>query len=355
MSKDVKSPKYQGVYWRELKNGDKQYFLRMRRFGRVYRIPVGRASEGCNEDLCAFKYRAYSESQRFLNEVIDPQNYVQELDWSFEKIVNFYIQNRSLSEITQHRLKKLCQTPFAKSKRLTREQLQRYFNQLLKKKSPSTVRLCFRQIRAIMKYAINHEKYRFPDPTVGIDIPNEPSTRQRYLTTTEVRQLLEAVQNKPLLLLFVKMSLCTGARLSTIVNVQRKDIHEDGSVDLYNTKCRRWYKGFLDEETMALVKSRQGYIFSKKWHQKEKPPTNSIQRSLQNILNKLFNTPDTPKLKRVVVHTLRHSVATQQIRKGVPLEVVSKTLDHSSITVTSMVYAKVVPEMVQKAVANLWE
>ena len=98
-----------------------------------------------------------------------------------------------------------------------------------------------------------------------------------------------------------------------------------------------------------------GPASSKKWHQKEKPPTNSIQRSLQNILNKLFNTPDTPKLKRVVVHTLRHSVATQQIRKGVPLEVVSKTLDHSSITVTSMVYAKVVPEMVQKAVTNLWE
>lgn len=46
MSKDVKSPKYHGVYWRELKNGDKQYFLRMRRFGRVFRIPVGRHQKG---------------------------------------------------------------------------------------------------------------------------------------------------------------------------------------------------------------------------------------------------------------------------------------------------------------------
>ncbi|MGH3275340.1 MAG: tyrosine-type recombinase/integrase [Streptosporangiaceae bacterium] len=37
-------------------------------------------------------------------------------------------------------------------------------------------------------------------------------------------------------------------------------------------------------------------------------------------------------------HTLRHSHATDLIRRGVPIEVVSKRLTHSSVTTTSAAY-----------------
>lgn len=167
--------------------------------------------------------------------------------------------------------------------------------------------------------------------------------------------VLDAVRTKPSLYLFVKMALNTGARLGTLISVQRKHIHNDGSIDLYNHKCQRWYKGYLDEETLTLLESRQGYVLSKPGFENVPPKKEAIQVSLLKILNKLFNTPDTPKEMRVVIHTLRHSVATQQLRKGVSIEVVSKTLDHSSIAVTGAVYAKVVPELVRAAVSNLWD
>lgn len=122
MSREVKSPKYQGVYWRELINGDKQYYLRMRRLGRSQRIPIGKASEGCTEEFCAFKYRAYSESEKFLKEVVDPQNYAVELDWNFEQLLNFYLTNRQLKS-TKRQLMIFHTVPFARSKRLSTEQV----------------------------------------------------------------------------------------------------------------------------------------------------------------------------------------------------------------------------------------
>ena len=74
----------------------------------------------------------------------------------------------------------------------------------------------------------------------------------------------------------------------------------------------------------------------------------------KNYSWELFNDEDTPPEKRAVVHTLRHSVATQQVRKGVPIEVISKTLDHSSINVTSQIYAKIAPELIKQATSDLW-
>ena len=46
LSKEYKSKRFQGVYWRELEGKDKSYFLRIRIDGKVKRIPIGKKSEG---------------------------------------------------------------------------------------------------------------------------------------------------------------------------------------------------------------------------------------------------------------------------------------------------------------------
>jgi integrase/recombinase XerD len=48
-------------------------------------------------------------------------------------------------------------------------------------------------------------------------------------------------------------------------------------------------------------------------------------------------------------HWLRHSMATRALRDGVPLEVVSKLLGHSSTTVTEQVYGHLTVEDARKA------
>ena len=85
------------------------------------------------------------------------------------------------------------------------------------------------------------------------------------------------------------------------------------------------------------------------------PARQSIQYRVQKVLNDLLNQLDTAFEERAVVYSLRHSVGMQMMRKGVSLEVISRTLDHSSIGVTSAVYAKVVPELARKATVHLWD
>ena len=46
MSKEQKSKKYAGVYYRDLDNGDRSYFLRVRLGGGTKRIHIGKRSEG---------------------------------------------------------------------------------------------------------------------------------------------------------------------------------------------------------------------------------------------------------------------------------------------------------------------
>lgn len=43
------------------------------------------------------------------------------------------------------------------------------------------------------------------------------------------------------------------------------------------------------------------------------------------------------------------------INKGVPIEIISKTLDHASLQTTVKFYAKISPEMVRESVRNIWE
>ena len=166
---------------------------------------------------------------------------------------------------------------------------------------------------------------------------------------------MDATRDKKRMYIFVKMALCTGARLSTLIKVHERDIRPDGSIRLHNTKTDRYYTGYLDEETMHLLDGRKGYIFARRGNEYKEPSVHVMNKPLQKVLNELFNPPGTAHEQKVLIHTLRHSVATQQLTRGVPLEVISKTLDHSSIVVTSRIYAKVAPELVRRSVDGLWD
>lgn len=355
MAKEVKSKKYQGVYYRELDGGDRSYFLRIRLDGKVKRIPIGKKSEGITEAFCNQEKNRILNAHRFGDDVAAQLQRVKKTDQTFGELFDWYLEKRDLKESTAEHLQILRKVPFYNSKKITRDDIQRYIDELAQTLRPATVTLRYRQIRAVMRYAIQRDKYKYADPTVGIDLPKSTGSRKRYFTPDETQQILDAVRNKPRLYLFVKMSLCTGARIGTLLTVHSDNIQPDGRVALYNHKGDRWYTGFFDKETMELLRWKKGYVLALKGKEHNVPAMQSIQYPLQDILNELFNTDDMPIEERAYVHTLRHSVASQMLAKQVPMEVISKTLDHSSPVITSQVYAKVIPELVRGAVDNLWD
>lgn len=353
MSVDVRSNRYEGVYHRELKNGDRSYFLRMRIDGKVKRIPVGKKSEGITEAFC------YREKARIINEHRFGERTAAELqkvkkdDPTFGDLFEWYLSKRDLKASTVEHLQILRKVPFYDSRKITREDVQRYVDELAADKRPATVTLRYRQIRAVMRYAIARDKYRHPDPTVGIDLPKGTGPRKRYLGAEEIARLLEAVRDDARLYLFVKMSLCTGARIGTLLTVRAEDIRPDGSVTLQNHKAGRTYTGFFDAETMALLDGKRGYVLALKGKEDRVPAMQSIQYKLQDVMNRLFNPPGTPPEDRAVVHTLRHSVGTRLVSRGVPLHVVQRVLDHASMSATQ-IYAKVTDPVVRRSVDDLW-
>ena len=355
MAKEIKSKKYQGVYYRELDGGDRSYFLRVRLGAGTRRIPIGKKSEGITEAFCNAEKNRIVNAHRFGEDVAAQLARVKQDEPTFAELIDYYLETTSAKESTVKNVRGLRVVTYAALRRVTSADVQRDIDEAARRLRPSTVNQRLKLARMVFRHAIKGGKYRFSDPTTGVELRKAETIRKRYLTADEVARLLEAVEDKPRLLLFVRMSLCTGARISTLMQVHADDIEQDGRVRLVNTKSERIYHGYLDEPTMALVRGREGYVFARRENPHKLPGVHLIQRHLKAVLDELFNPPGTAIEDRVVCHTLRHSVATQMLNKGVPLEVVSKTLDHADITVTSRVYAKVAPELVRRSVHGLWD
>lgn len=354
MANEVKSKRYSGVYYRELDGGDRSYFIRVRIDGRLKRIAIGRKSQGITEAFANQERIRLMNAARFGEDVANELRKVKNTDPSFGELFEWYLQKRELKDSTVEHLQILRKVPFYSSKKISRDDMQKYMDELAKKYRPATVTLRYRQIRAVFRYAIAREKYKYPDPTIGIDLPKSTGGRKRYLSSEEIDKLLDAVRNDARLYLFVKMSLCTGARIGTLLTVHKDHILPDGSVKLLNHKSGRWYNGFFDSETMELLKDKKGYVLALKGKENNIPAMQSIQYKVQAVLNELFNPPGTPIEERAVVHTLRHSVGSQLLAKGVDMAVISKVLDHSSPVITATVYSHASPELIQGAMKDLW-
>lgn len=356
LSKEFKSHRYAGVYWRELNGKDRSYFLRVRIDGKMRRIPIGKKSEGITEAFCNQEKARILNAHRFGDDTALELQKVKQKDPTFEELLNWYIEKRELKASTIAQLRVLHSVPFYKSRKVTRVDIQDYIDEMAQDLRPATIALRFRQIRAVFRHAIDREKYKYADPTKGIDLPKGTGSRKRYLTAEEVERLLAAVKDDSRLYLFVKMSLCTGARIGTIVSVHSDDIEPDGTVTLTNHKIDgRKYTGFFDAETMALLKDKKGYVLALPGKEDRVPSIRSIQYKILAIMDELFNPPGTPLEERAVVHSLRHSCATKLLENGVPIEVVSKVLDHSDISVTMNVYGKITKKCIREAVKNIWD
>ena len=176
------------------------------------------------------------------------------------------------------------------------------------------------------------------DPTVGLAVRRVYTPRSRTLTDGEITHLLDATSHDHDARLALLIMLHTGCRKSSAALVRPSDW--DGSMlHMYNRKRGRPFAVPLsDPETIRMV--CEGY-----------------RGGAAAALHRLYRTmhamgPDAAG-EYISPHTLRHTWATRAIRAGVPLDVISRTLDHSSIGVTLAVYARHSPEQIADAVSRV--
>jgi len=235
----------------------------------------------------------------------------------------------------------------------------------LKTHANASVAMYISFISSIFNYSIkNTKKFKGDNPAYGIESTIDVNNaRDRYLTLHEINQLIDEVKkynNKiaPLLLIFIKFALSTGARVTSILNITAQDINiVTRAVQIYDFKNKSYYNGYLNTKLFPSLEFLNNYkphhhIF---YYNNRLLAHRLVQYHMRPIYNKLFNY-DLPKedtKNRVVNHTLRHTFASHLAINGVSLFEIQKLLNHKDIKMT-LRYMKLAEQNKINAVERLY-
>ena len=362
----IKSKKYAGVYLNQLANGDVSYSINYKDTnGKKVWVTVGKKSNGINEKF-AYNYRA--ERINKIKTGVDPLAHKKKRQIiTLDDIANVYFDDKADENKTNSRQKgkyELHIKPVFGSNditAITKDDVIKLQKSLKNKdKAPKTVNGAITLLKAIINHSIKEKDLKLINPCIGVKPLREDDKRERYLTLEEVRQLIDEVSDNEITYHFVKLALTTGARLESVLHIQKKDINLNGnSITIHDLKSGGTYTGFYDDEykqELAYhIKSLKvnDYIIGGK---SEPIPGRTMRRWLKPILDRLFNNGleiDDSK-NRVVIHTLRHTFASQLAIAGVPILTIKNLMNHADIAQT-MRYAKLAPDQGKDAVKGLYK
>lgn len=364
-----------GVYTRQLSNGDTAYIITYRANNQFYKRKLGTKKEGWTvakahkERLERSKSFSKVESTITLEEAFKGyhKSIKQKSDtrntWGrFYNHIHSEIGNLPLDSIYPNHILELKNKLSVKISPKTKKVL-----------APKTVDDMINLVHTIYQHYNKYSEKAITSPASSkkIDRYNPDNARRRYLTEKEIQELLYMIKHRndftqhrntkatvtKELLLFTQISLSTGARLNSVLTIKKKDIDFDrGVVTITNHKSKRIYKGYFSEKICQDLQewcgdcSDSSFIFGKR--RVSKHPTVFAKR-LQPILDKCFNEHVTDRRDKVVIHTLRHTFASHLATQGTPIYTIMKLLDHSTIDQT-MIYAKLSPDQGQEEVKKLW-
>lgn len=176
--------------------------------------------------------------------------------------------------------------------------------------------------------------------------------KSRVLFEDEVAKLLEACLDNPSLLLFVQIALLTGQRRAAIIGLKWSQVDWRSMIVDFNDPTetnapRMKGRGVvpigdeLNDVLKAQPWNKSGYVIDD-WS------------GNNSLLDRPFRQAcDSIGLGDVTPHTLRHTVATRLVKRGVPLLPVSRLLGHKSVTTTERNYMHLTPDFISEAVNNL--
>ncbi len=176
----------------------------------------------------------------------------------------------------------------------------------------------------------------------------------KILTGAEIDKLVEGlragkVPGGPTLAFAVEFLQATGCRVSEMLDAQSADISHNGSVRLrVHGKGKKERK--IPLAAGDLLERIRKHFKGATWlfEHNGRPYTRQfisqgITRAAQRILNR----------DGVSAHSLRHSVLTRMIERGIAVKAVSRYAGHSSTAITQDLYIHV--DVVEEDLAGLWD
>lgn len=352
MAKRIKT-KYTGVFYRETTtNGkaDKIYYIVFKENGKTKEIKVGKLSEGIHANY-ANNIRNSTLNSLRLGEDLPALLKTKKVEViTFDQIAMKYFDTRELHNRTNHQARSKYKSQLQhlighkELSKITKKDILEIQGEFAKTRAPKTVNQYIQFIRAVYNFAIEEEIYEGKNPTKGIKEQKVDNKRERFLTVDEVKSLLSVVKEDPNLHLFTLLSLSTGGRLNTIMSITKKDIDfENNMITLKDIKNDDTYRGFFNHSLQEILfkhvnglKQNDNIITMNE---------RTLRRRMSIILTKIFNQDldNDDRKNRVVVHTLRHTFASQLAINGTPIFTIQNLLNHKDIKQT-LRYAKLAPD-----------
>lgn len=364
----------EGVYTRELSNGDIAYIITYRANNKLYKRKLGTKSEGWTVAKAHKERLERSKSYSKVESII-----------SLEEAFKSYYESIKQKSDTRNTWGRYYNHIHSEVGYLTLDVIKPI--DILELKNKLSIKVSTKTKRVLAKKTVDdminliHTIYQYynkysekpiasPASSKKVDRYNPDNSRRRYLSEKEIQELFYMIKHRKdftqhrntkdtltmELQLFTQISLSTGARLNSVLTIKKKDIDFDrGVVTITNHKSKRIYKGYFPEKLCKEIQKwcedcpENSFIFGK--GRSSKHPTVFAKR-LQPILDKCFNEHVTDRRDKVVIHTLRHTFASHLAIQGAPIYTIMKLLDHSTIDQT-MIYAKLSPEQGQKEVEKL--
>lgn len=207
--------------------------------------------------------------------------------------------------------------------------------------TPGTVNRYLATLSSVFNYAVQNEIVAIHPMKAGaVKKLTEGKGRSRILTEDEEARLYAAAEASswPMMRLFLRMCLTTGARKSEVLGLRWKDVNlEDSVAVLTHTKNGSSralplvtdVKGAL-EEAKKVRPLHSDLVFYDPRKPTRPKNVDTIWKFVRERAGLLRDRED--RLDQVVLHTTRHSVATKLIKNGANIAQVANITGHRTLS-----------------------
>ena len=239
----------------------------------------------------------------------------------------------------------------------------------MKDVAPSTVLLCKKFLSSIFNSAVDEELI-LKSPMRGVISPAKRQIKADLVIPTEekVKEMLKVAKEwsegtdkkhfKAVLYPFLLLAVTSGMRRGELAGLKWNNIdYKTNKIKIDSQMTSEGTTGFLKTEssyrTIAVApevlevlkgipKVNDTFVFMLKHNS-----SYALLSSINKVVKELFVHLKLDN--RITLHTLRHFHATQLIKHGVNVKVVSKRLGHSNIQTTLDIYVHWLPSMDEEA------
>jgi len=243
------------------------------------------------------------------------------------------------------------------------------------KRSPRTVLRFYMLLNKSLNQAVRWQLIP-RNPCSLVDPPKAPHIEMRALDETEIKKVLTAAENTPLYGP-VLLAIATGMRRGEILGLRWNDVNLDtGELNvvrsLQDTETGLVFKAPKTRKGRRVVLLPPAVVDALKDMAARRTDLDSMRHIQPEFDDLVFcradGTPWHPGvfsaefhhfMKGLEVaarfHDLRHTHATQLLKRGVPIIVVSERLGHAKASITLDIYAHTLPTMQQEAAVKVGE